>query len=866
MGDDFNLDKELAPATRALVSGNVEGATAALAAVLVKFATGSSAAAAGAEALVARAIALSSDARLKNAYQELEQEEKEAALIAHIAGSIHRTLSGDVSHLKTYLGDEFQSVRSAVAFWANDVKYEFRQEVDRIIAALGSLHQNCSAGPLLSGPRIHLPYRSIGTLFKGRDQSLTALSDRLTGDGAVSAITQVPTIHGLGGVGKTRLAVEYVWRYQDRYDFACLIRADSPQALHTGLVQLTGADCLDLKEFVEQPEPLQVQAVLGRLMQRDRWILVLDNVDDEAAANAVDRILPKLAKGHVIITSRLSRWGPAYGGQPLDALDHQAAVRFILERSHQRDQTSDDEAAADRLVATLDRLPLALEQAAAYINCEQSRITDYLDAWETERETLLSWADQRLTKYPHAISVTWKQTYDRLSPMAQTLLKLCAFFAPSNIPIKMLESQIDLIQEALALHAEASEPTDIKKAVAELTRYSMAQKTGQTLAVHKLVQEVLQLQIPEKERAAWVEKAVTIVNNHLPSEPPPQDVRSWPIWEQMRPHVEQIIAHAESIAVNHPTSVLMNELAKYLFINALYADAEPLMRRALKIDEAAFGESHPTVAIYLNNLAQLLKDTNRLKEAEPLMRRALQIDEEAFGESHPDVAIDLDNLAQLLQATNRLKEAEPLMRRALQIDEAAFGEFHPRVASHLNNLAQLLQDTNRLKEAEPLMRRALQIDEEALGETHPDVARDLNNLATLLQATNRLKEAEPLMLRALKIDEDALGEAHPTVARDLNNLARLLQDTNRMKEAEPLMLRALKIAEDALGEAHPVVAIRLNNLARLLQDTNRLKEAEPLMRRALKIFEASLGTEHPYSMGVRQNLDILLDAMKAPLS
>jgi tetratricopeptide (TPR) repeat protein len=294
------------------------------------------------------------------------------------------------------------------------------------------------------------------------------------------------------------------------------------------------------------------------------------------------------------------------------------------------------------------------------------------------------------------------------------------------------------------------------------------------------------------------------------------------------------------------------------------AEAEPLYRRALAIDEASFGPDHPKVATELNNLAQLLKATNRLSEAEPLMHRALAIDEASFGPDHPNVATELNNLAQLLQATNRLLEAEPLMRRALAIDEASFGPDHPNVAIRLNNLALLLKATNRLSEAEPLYRRALAIDEASLGPDHPDVAIDLNNLAQLLQATNRLSEAEPLMRRALAIDEAILGPDHPDVAVDLNNLAQLLQDTNRLSEAEPLMRLALAIDEASFGPDHPNVAIRLNNLAQLLQDTNRLSEAEPLMRRALEIylqFTAATGHEHPHLNMALENYSVFLKEM-----
>ena len=289
----------------------------------------------------------------------------------------------------------------------------------------------------------------------------------------------------------------------------------------------------------------------------------------------------------------------------------------------------------------------------------------------------------------------------------------------------------------------------------------------------------------------------------------------------------------------------ISNLADVFLYEARYAEAEPLMRRALVITEKSFGPEHPEVAVSLNNLAQLLKATNRLVEAEPLMRRALAIKEKSYDSEYSELAVELNNLAQLLKATNRLAEAEPLMRRALVIAEKSFGPEHPKIAIYINNLAQLLRDTNRLAEAEPLMRHALTIAEKSCGSEHPDVAVELNNFAQLLKATNRLVEAEPLMRRALAITEKSCGLEHPTVAICLNNLAQLLKATNRPTEAEVLMRRALAIVEKSFGPKHPQVAICLNNLALLLQDTNRLVESEMLMRRALAIDEKSYSPELP---------------------
>ena len=329
-------------------------------------------------------------------------------------------------------------------------------------------------------------------------------------------------------------------------------------------------------------------------------------------------------------------------------------------------------------------------------------------------------------------------------------------------------------------------------------------------------------------------------------------------WDESENQQRKALAEAEMHANEKLVAGASNNLGVLLQATNRFEEAEPLMRRALEIDTASFGEHHPAVARDLNNLGVLLKNTNRFEEAEPLMRRALEIDTASFGEHHPDVAPCLNNLGLLLQATNRFEEAEPLMRRALEINTASFGEHHPAVARDLNNLGVLLKNTNRFEEAEPLMRRALEINTASFGEHHPDVANRLNNLGLLLQATNRFEEAEPLMRRALEIDTASFGEHHPDVATCLNNLGQLLQATNRFEEAEPLMRRALEISKASFGEHHPDVAICLNNLGQLLQATNRFEEAEPLMRRTLEINTASFGEHHPDVATCLNNLGQLL--------
>jgi tetratricopeptide (TPR) repeat protein len=626
-------------------------------------------------------------------------------------------------------------------------------------------------------PRLHnLPFLPLGDLLKGRDEELQRLLTNLGSSAQATAITQA--IHGLGGIGKTRLAVEYAWRSGDRYEAALFVVADSPEALRSGLASMAGPRVLALPEYQAGAEAETTGAVLVWLRDHSRWLLILDNIDTEDAARAVREILPRLGNGHVLLTSRRREWPPAVRKQPLGELTREEAIQFLLQRTEgERTPAADDAGQASRLAEILGGLPLALEQASAYIVHHQTTFASYLEDWEREREKVLEWHDDTVMDYPASVAATWQTTFRQLSPKAAAILRLSAFLAPEPIPEAMFEEGEEIVEEATAAFLEetgqpAIERT-IRDALAELAAYSMVTRSAGDLAVHRVVQEVLRTRIPEDRHRKWIERSLRLVNDFSPV--PPDDVRTWPVWDLLRPHAARIVEEAGDVGSPDPTARLMGQLALLLLAKSLYVEAEPLMRRALQIGEDALGPQHPKVAIRLNNLASLLQDTDRLADAEPLMRRALQIDEDSFGPQHPNVAIRLNNLASLLQDTNRLSEAEPLMRRALQIDEDSFGPQHPNVAIRLNNLAQLLQATNRLSEAEPLMRRALQIDEDSFGPQHPNVARDLNNLAQLLKATNRLSEAEPLMRRSVEICEASLGPDHPNTRIVRRNLEILLE-------------------------------------------------------------------------------------------
>jgi len=734
--------------------------------------------------------------------------------------------------------------------------------------------------------------------FTGREDVLDELKATLARSG-IAALT------GLGGVGKTQTAAHYAHHHRDEYPSVLWVRAETTETLFSDLSQLAAR--LDLPERDAKEQSVVLDAVKRWLDEQERWLLVLDNVEDY---DIVDDLTRKANRSghHIIVTTQRQAMGVVQE-RDVDSMVGDVGALLLLRRAKRltMDQSLSD---ADPNLATLagkisdelGGLPLALDQAGAYIHETRTALQDYLSLLKQRAKELL---DRRggLRADHLSVAQTFLTSFEKLQKLngaAAELLQVVAFLPPAAIPEEIFtEGAAEFGPE---LTAAASDPLKWNDAIGAALRYSLLERDPdeKLLAVHRVVQAVLKSRMSEDQRKARAEQVVRAVDAAFPM----VELETWPRCERLVPSAQVCAALAEEygIASTGAARLLsqagyylsqrarfaeaeplyrktvtireqvygpehseyakgLNNLAQLLQDTNRLAEAEPLMRRALAIDEKANGLDHPTVAIRLNNLAALLLLTNRPAEGEPLMRRALEIDEKASGPDHPNVAIRLNNLAQLLKARNRLAEAEPLMQRALAIWEKALGSEHPQVATALSNLALLLKETNRLAEAERLMRRALAIDEKALGPDHPNVAIRLINLASFLGDTNRQEEAEPLMRRALAIDEKAYGPDHPDVAIDFNNLARLLMATNRLAEAEPLLQRAVAIGESSYGQEHPELAVWLNNLAMLLHATNRLEEAEPLMRRALAITDNSLGHDHPSTVTVRNNLAGLLRQM-----
>jgi tetratricopeptide (TPR) repeat protein len=680
-----------------------------------------------------------------------------------------------------------------------------------------------------AAPIWRVPYRR-NVSFTGREGLLEELHRALT-PGAAVALT------GLGGIGKTQLALEYAYRHRDEYRVVWWARADDTATLAADYAGLAGELGLAEREAKEQAV---VNAAVHRwLEQNTGWLLVFDNAGSRAA---VEDYVPQ-GRGAVIVTSREPVWSGVATPFGLAVLALEEAVAFLCKRTGDTDA-----AAASALAEVLGRLPLALEQAAAYIEDTGGSLRYYRQLFEEHHAELLR-QGRLSTDYPDTVATTWTLSISKVDEAARALLNLCAFFAPEGIPLEAIREEARGLPSPL--DSVAGDAVRLDSAIAGLLRFSLIGRKGEDLSVHRLVQAVVRDQLEDDERQAWAAAAVALLNTRFPFDG--GDVRTWPVCARLLPHTLQAGQWTEAFAVApEATTRLLNLAGLYLRGRAEFTGARTLFERALRIGEAALGAKHPMVVTCASNLGAVLLDLGDLAGARALFERVLRIDEAAYGPDHPAVGTHANNLGSVLQAQGDFTGARVLYERALRIGEATLGAEHPMVATRLSNLGDLLRDLGDLSGAQALLERTLRIGESALGAEHPTVAIRLNNLAGVLRAQGDLAGARALYERALRIDEAAYGPDHPDVGTDASNLGSLLQDIGDYAGARVLYERALRIGQAALGAEHPRVATYASNLGDVLQAQGDFAGARVLCERALRISEATLGAEHP-TVAIRLN-------------
>ncbi len=646
-------------------------------------------------------------------------------------------------------------------------------------------------------------------LFTGRVDVLADLHTALkTGPAALVGDPQALT--GLGGIGKTQTAVAYIYEHRRDYSHVFWVSSESVDDLNDGLAGLAEELGLTIAS------PTMKRAALERMHEwfrsQSNWLLVVDNADD------LETLAPHFPRHHtgcLILTTRARNTVKWAAPITLQKFGPKESALLILRRAGLiRIDQSLSEAPPDLLDAAaelneeLDGLPLALDQAGAYLAQTGARIPDYLSRYRQRGlEILESAADEE-----HAsVAITFRLAIEQMARRnrcgdgAVEMVRLAAFLSPDAIP--------EVIFKSYAFDNLVFHDTDLYNEICTaVCAYSLAARNGQneTVTVHRLVQKVTRDSLDEGEQRLWAARTVRAVSDATPD----FEFEDWglcdlllPQWRLCRKYIRD--GEIETAQAGY----LLYQAARYLRARALYEVSEDYIRAAIAIVERLGDGRGVTMSDYLDELACLCRVLDRREEAEALHHRALEMMEAAVGSESSLTASKLHNLALLYFQAEEYSRAEPVFLRALAIYEKQPEPEMQFIATTLTQLAGVYRCKGEFEKAEPFCRRALHIYEGMLAPNHIDIATASNNLGLLYLTMGKHADAEEQYERALAINEEVRGDSHPETGTVLWGLGRVHWQTGRRGEADELFRRAIRIYSDNFGKEHSRTLRMIQNYA-----------------------------------------------------
>jgi tetratricopeptide (TPR) repeat protein len=662
--------------------------------------------------------------------------------------------------------------------------------------------------------------------FTGREDELRDLRGSLTSD---QPGRRVQVICGLGGIGKTQLALEYLYRNKEQYNIVWWINADEPATLALGFARLGTQLGMHIPEGTGLDD---IRHAVRRVLDtRSDWLLIFDNA---AGVDDIRNYIPIERKGHVLITSRNPNWEAIARPFPLKPMKRVDSVQFLLHRTG----INKPDTAVGMLAQALGDLPLAMEQAAACIERTRMDFGGYLKRFETHWAELLAETKQT-GDYPDSVEMTWEISFRQLqeeAPEAAALLNLLAFLGPDAIPRSMLRDGAAMLPDELATVAANDHLLDT--ALASLRTYSLIEDDGRLIGVHRLVGTLVRDRLGDGERATWAEAAIKMLAISFKFDS--IDLLSWDRAAEQLPHALAASWHAEANNVApRATVTVLDDAGRYLIKRAQYAEAKGLFERAMAIATTFYGESHPQVSAIANNLGRVHRLLGNVDEAKEHFQRSMQIDQATYGESDPRMAAVFNNYGVILQESGDAEGARQQFEWALEMYKQHYGEDHPKVAAIINNLGYMKGASGDLAGGMQQFQEALGIAVAQLGEDHPTVGAIRVNLGMLQRLSGDLQGAKANLERGLESLEASAGSMHPSVARACGHLGATLQQMGMLGAARVHFERALQVDEAFYGPTHTNIAGRAMQLANVLRVMNDVEAAQELSNRAARILSSA---------------------------
>jgi tetratricopeptide repeat protein/NB-ARC domain-containing protein len=694
--------------------------------------------------------------------------------------------------------------------------------------------------------------------FTGREDLLTDLRDRVTAD--VTAVL-AHALHGMGGVGKTQLAIEYAYRQMSDYDLIWWVPADQVPLAKSSIAAL--APRLGLDDVVPGRVDDAVNAVLDALRRGEpygRWLLIFDNADQP---EDVRELLP-VGSGHVIVTSRNHRWQNMADSVEVDVFSRPESLEFLRRRV-----AGITNAEADRLAEELGDLPLALEQAGALQVEAGMSVEEYLDLLASETTKVLS--ESRPSDYPVGVAAAWSLSMERVkerTPGAWQLLRRCAFFGAEPIKFDLFKQGRYVLGPPL--RDEVGDPIQFGRAIRELGRYALARIDNfhKTLQVHRLIQRLLQDEMSEDEAASLRHEVHLLLAAADPDGP--ADIDNYPRYDELLAHAipSHLVACSPDLVDGRR---LVRNLVNYLRNIGDLRTADQLSQEALDRWLADSGPDDPDVLMLAGDRANVLWEQGAYEAAHVLRRDTLERMRRVLGEEHDATLAVMNGYGADLRALGDFAGALGNDEGTLALHTRVFGDDDPRTFTVANNVA---------------VSQGLNSDYDAAHETdtrthddrlhfygrndHPWVVHSYYSIGRDLRLAGRYPEALVIQERAY---EDFAGLTrqrivradHASVLWQAKELAVVRRKMGLLREALDLADEVMERYSAAYGDDHPdslAAAMNLGNARRVWGDVNRdeqlMEQAEKLVENAFAAYGEVYGDDHPYTLGCALNLAIVM--------
>jgi len=576
-----------------------------------------------------------------------------------------------------------------------------------------------------------------------------------------------------------------------------------------------------------------------------KWLLIIDNADDAmlydgangtTGSPALLNYLPSSRKGSILLTTRNLRVVAKKGGfdvMRLDKMDLSDSQK-LLEISLIEQGLIEEQDVTTKLLDNLTHLPLAIKQAAAYMNENTMSASNYLKIYEESDEELIYLLSEEFEDHgryegaKNAIASTWLISFSQISrpdlpteghSLAKEYLCFMSCIAERDIPCSLLPP---------ATNRKTLEAVGTLKAYAFITDG----KGQDSYNIHRLVQIATRNWLKkEGDLSLWCKKALMQVFGVFPE---PQ-YENKAIWTRYLPHAQHILSFQEYF---NDCGTLQSDLLSRVGLGSRilgkYQDSEQELRQALELRVKILGKQHGATSACMNDLGSAMSLQGKYKEAEEMLREALDLKKMwlkkgPLGEEHPSTIKCMNNLAIVLNREHKYEEAEQLLQQALKLQEKQFGKGHDSTLAILHSLAASLTHQRKYKEAEQLQRQELELTEKFHGKEHPLTFASMNSLALIFRGQGKYEDAERMDRQTLKLREKVLGQDHPDVLDSMNNLAENVLSLGRYEEAEQLHRQMMELSMKVLGLEHASTKKSRNNLKRVLHIQGKSEEAMKLV-------------------------------------